>query len=716
MKKRKIIPILLKVLGRLLGVTAALSASLLVALVFFRMPLAYAREGLLAQPEAAKLFARDGSEVFIPSLPPARRDYSALPAYVRQVFVAAEDRRFYAHAGIDVIRVFGSLLANVKSGSLAQGASTITQQVVKNKLLYADKTYQRKFLEAIYALQIEQDYSKDQILDLYLSSSYFGKGAYGLEEAAKAYFSKAPEDLSLTEAAALAAALKAPSSYAPHISEEKNKQRRDRILRDMAADGYISEDEARRAIAAPLRLSAPLRRMNMISWFADAAFEEAAEILKISFDELISGGYQVHSTMDAALQSGMGRLFEDEALFPPAAEDGTNAQAAAVALESATGSVLAMIGGREYTVEHGFNRASAMRRQPGSALKPIVVYTPALERRLITPISEIWDQPTNFGDYRPANYGGVYRGWVSLRTAAALSLNIPSVQMLEMIGVQAGLNSMRAFGLEPDANDKGLSLAVGSLTKGLSPLQLCNAYAALADNGRFRKAHFVNAIYGPDGQLLYLYSPPLPSQAAEPAAAYVTTSLLQSAAAWGTASQLSTLQIPIAAKTGTVDYGNGLNRDAWCAAYTPEISVTVWMGFDKTDAQHALPKTVTGGTLPTTLTREIFALYPNSGADFYQPANIIWQNLASPWEEARYEVFIGGTQPQPRRWATPTPEPTPEPAPATPEVTPAPFPLLPEELWPFGGAAAEGDQPGAEPQSTEKPGGFPFHFPFFDWL
>ncbi|MDR3085030.1 MAG: transglycosylase domain-containing protein, partial [Christensenellaceae bacterium] len=387
--------------------TAALAASLLVAMVFFRVPLAYAREGLLAQPEAAKLFDREGVEVAIPSLPPARRDSSALPERVRGAFVAAEDRRFYSHAGIDVIRIFGSLLANVRSGSLAQGASTITQQVVKNKLLYADKTYQRKFMEAIYALQIEQDYSKEQILDLYLSSSYFGKGAYGLEEAAKAYFSKAPEKLSLTEAAALAAVLKAPSNYAPHISEERNKQRRDRILRDMAAEGYISQEEAEKAIAAPLRLSSPPKQTSMVSWFADAAFEEAAEILNIGFDELTSSGYRVHSTMDAALQSGTGRLFEDEALFPQAAEDGTKAQGAAVVLESATGSVLAMIGGREYTVEHGFNRASAMRRQPGSALKPIVVYAPALERRLVTPISEILDQPTRFGDYRPTNSGGV---------------------------------------------------------------------------------------------------------------------------------------------------------------------------------------------------------------------------------------------------------------------------------------------------------------------
>lgn len=701
----------LMILVRVLCALAVLASAGFCIMVFARFPLSYDKEALLATATPTTLTDAEGQLIPTGTLSVYSADLSDVPQTILDVFVAAEDQRFYEHAGVDLVRVAGALVANLKSGDRSQGASTITQQLIKNKLLSPEKSYLRKAVEALFALQVEQDLGKEEILLLYLESAYFGKGAYGLSQAAWAYFSKSAEELTLTEAAALAATLKAPSSYAPHISQERNRQRREYILNTMAEEGFISQAEADEAIAQPLELR-PASILSKASWYADAALEEAASLLGVEYDQLKSGGYRIETNLNMEIQEQLNALFQEDALFPASASDGTACESAIVVLDTSSARVLALVGGREYAFERGFNRAVDMRRQPGSALKPIAVYAPALSRRFVTASTELLDEPTDFDGYRPRNYGDSYNGLVTLRTAAALSLNVPAVKLLDAMGPYAGYESLRRFGIEPDRSDTGLSLAVGSMTYGVSPLSLGAAYCALGNGGLYNTPSFVRAIYGHDGTLLYSHTSDA-SQAVDAPSAYVTTSLLQSAAAWGTAKKLSSLSIPIAAKTGTVgmEQGEG-NRDAWCAAYTPDYSICCWMGFDLPDEDHALPSSVTGGGLPTSLVQRLFENLPNSGRAFEQPEGVVWVNTAPFWEEAKYEVYLEGTQPEPSGWPLfdwdwpfVRPTPAPEEEEPSPSALPTATPQAEDDApWEGDGTA----EPNPEPTEETPLPAFPF--------
>ncbi len=649
------------------GMVAA--ALLLCMQVFFRFPFSYDREALLAAETPS--FLTDSSGAYITNDQAQPEGLAQVPQKIRDVFVAAEDKRFYSHGGIDPLRIFGALLANLKSGERSQGGSTITQQLVKMRLLSPEKSYLRKALEAIFALQVEQDLDKEQILSLYLQSAYFGKGATGLAQAARAYFNKEAESLTLTEAASLAAALKAPSAYAPHISEEKNARRREYILSTMQELHWISDAQYDAAVSAPLVLQQSAAPSS--NWYADAAFEEAAQKLHLSVAALKTSGYRIETYCDSVLQKKLDSLFTMDALFPPDADDGTPCQAAAVLLDTQRSRVLALAGGRRYESGQSFNRAVDMLRQPGSAIKPLAVYAPALQRRFCSASTLLLDEPTDFHGYAPRNFGEKYYGTVSLRTAAALSLNIPAVKLLDAMGPYAGLESLRRFGIEADPRDAGLSLAVGAMTYGVSPLSLCAGYAALGSGGQYREATLVRAIYDSKGKLLYMHDGEA-QEACDAQSAYVTTNLLTSAASWGTAKKLRALSLPIAAKTGTVGMGGELsgNKDAWCAAYTPKFCFCCWMGFDLPDAMHCLPASVTGGSLPTELALHVFEALPNNDAEFAVPDGVVWVNTAGPFAEPDYELFIEGTQPRP----TPTPLPTP-----TPFPVPTPFSSFWEGLW-----------------------------------
>lgn len=585
-----------------------------------------------------------------------------IPEQVRNAFIAAEDVRFYKHHGVDPVRIVGALAANLRSGSLSQGASTITQQLIKNTHLTADKTWSRKFEEAILALKVERAYTKDQILEMYLNYVYFGNGAYGIQMAAYQYFEKSVDELTLTEAAALAATLKAPSNYAPHIEPENNQRRREQILDTMLEEGFISAKEASSAKAQELVLRQDGRQsLKQDSWYLDVVLEEAEQLLGVSGEAIMEMGLRIHTAMDSQVQAICDEVYANDALFPADSADGTPCQSALVLMDSRTGEVLALEGGRTYEVRKGFNRALDGQRQPGSVLKPLAVYAPALERRIVTPATVILDEPTDFDGYTPRNYGDVYYGPVTLRTAAARSLNVPAVQLLSQMGGFAGYESLNRFHIQPDVTDTGLSLAVGSMKNGVSPLRLCAAYASLSAAGTYREPVFIRRIEDRDGNLLY-QAEETAEQVLDPATAFVLNNLLQSASSWGTAKALKALEVPIAAKTGTVGFEGSLNRDAWCAAYTPSLAAVCWMGFDETDADHALPSGVTGGKNPTSLVYEVLSRLDLPAEEFVQPAEgVTWaaldalslQNpgqpyLAGPYtlpEDKVYEVFLTGTEP-----------------------------------------------------------------------
>lgn len=517
----------------------------------------------------------------------------SVPEKVRAAFLAAEDLRFYKHNGIDPIRIFGAVIANLKSQSFSEGASTITQQLIKLSHLSSEKTLARKLEEAILALELERNYSKNDILAMYLNFVYFGSGAYGIEAASRTYFSKSASELSILEGASLAAILKASSLYNPLSNPESNQKRREYILDTMLENEMITQEEYDEAKSTEFALHMEKTPPAKYGWFTDAALEEAESILGVSPEGLLTGGYTVETTLRTDLQDAADAAFAQEGMFPASASDGTPVQGAIASVDVSSGAVMCMVGGREYTVRRGLNRATQMRRQPGSALKPLAVYTPAIGHYGYTTASVIVDEPTSFGSYSPRNSGNQYYGPVTIRTALANSLNVPAVKVMSEIGVEAGRNYLEKVGIELSNRDSNLSLALGSMTYGVSPVQLAAAYAPFANGGTYFEPYTIERILDGDGRVLYQHIPS-GTRVISRQTAYLMTSLLSSVTSSGTGSRLSGLS-STAGKTGTVNISGGGNRDIWMSVYNPKASTAVWMGFDVTDVSHKLSSRISGG-------------------------------------------------------------------------------------------------------------------------
>lgn len=549
-----------------------------------------------------------------------------IPLHTRQAFIAAEDLRFYDHRGIDVYRILGALRSNLKSGSLAEGASTITQQLAKLTHLSAEKTIRRKLEEINLAFQIEKVYNKDEILAMYLNTVYFGRGAYGIQAAAQAYFGVDAEDLTLNQSASLAAIIKAPSIYAPHISPSNNRSRRQYILSVMAENSFISQEEKQAALDESIWVLAQEAEKQLYSWYIDEALRESAELLGLSADEVIQGGFKIYTAYDARLQTIADEVYADSSFFPAAASDGTPIQSAMAVVDTNNGAVLAMIGGRDYTVRRGLNRATQMRRQPGSALKPLAVYGPALELGYTT-ASVLLDEKTSFGGYTPRNAGDRYYGLVTMRTAIRNSLNTTAVRLLEEIGLDASIQYLNKMGIPTRNSDRNLSLALGSMTYGVTPVELAAAYVPYANGGIYHQPYCVERIETVDGSNVYERKDS-GKQVLSAQNAFLMTSLLQSVVSSGTGTRMLAANTPIAGKTGTVSMTGG-NRDIWMTAYTPEISVTVWMGYDQTDAKHKISNGITGGRNTASLAAAFFkkAYADREKPDFSQPDGLVWLTL-----------------------------------------------------------------------------------------
>lgn len=530
-------------------------------------------------------------------------------------FISAEDVRFFEHEGVDVIRIAGAIVADIKAGSYVQGASTISQQLIKLSHLTSEKTISRKAEEAALAYEMERQYSKEDILEMYLNYVYFGGGYYGIEAAAEGYFGVHASDLTLDQSAMLAGILKSPSGYAPHINYAASINRRNNILRLMQDYGYITDDEKKQASA---RRPTILHDKNeeYSGYYTDAVTKSAAALMGITVDELIRGGYSIYSAMDSDIQHYCEEMFKNGELFP--AED---SEAAIVVLEPSTGMVVAMVGGRSYTGGISFNRATDIRRQPGSVIKPVIAYAPAFEYLNYTAADMILDEETTFADYTPSNYGNKYYGWVTVREAVTKSLNVPAVKTLSAVGVYRAKDFAKRCGIEFDDKDDSLALALGGFTYGVSPLQIAGAYSCFASGGIYNTPTLIKKITDRNGLTVYEYRQDSRRVMSE-ANAYILTSMLKSVVTEGTGHRLNTLDIPIAGKTGTVGLANG-NRDAWMAGYTPEYTAVVWQGYDS-DRLGLLPSSATGGTYPALMLYELFNhIYPDGrSGDFEKPESV----------------------------------------------------------------------------------------------
>lgn len=548
-------------------------------------------------------------------------------------FISAEDARFFEHEGVDVIRIAGAIVADIKAGSYVQGASTISQQLIKLSHLTSEKTISRKAEEAALAYEMERQYSKEDILEMYLNYVYFGGGYYGIEAAAEGYFGVHASDLTLDQSAMLAGILKSPSGYAPHINYAASINRRNNILRLMRDYGYITDDEKKQASA---RRPTILHDKNeeYSGYYTDAVTKSAAALMGITVDELIRGGYSIYSAMDSDIQHYCEEMFKNGELFP--AED---SEAAIVVLEPSTGMVVAMVGGRSYTGGISFNRATDIRRQPGSVIKPVIAYAPAFEYLNYTAADMILDEETTFADYTPSNYGNKYYGWVTVREAVTKSLNVPAVKTLSAVGVYRAKDFAKRCGIEFDDKDDSLALALGGFTYGVSPLQIAGAYSCFASGGIYNTPTLIKKITDRNGLTVYEYRQDNRRVMSE-ANAYILTSMLKSVVTEGTGHRLNTLDIPIAGKTGTVGLANG-NRDAWMAGYTPEYTAVVWQGYDS-DRLGLLPSSATGGTYPALMLYELFNhIYPDGrSGDFEKPESVKQYSIDAKTLKKQHKVVL----------------------------------------------------------------------------
>ncbi len=515
-----------------------------------------------------------------------------IPDLVIQAFLAAEDARFYEHPGIDFMGVLRAIIKNVEAGGIVQGASTITQQVTRSLLLSRERSWVRKIKEAILAWQIDASLTKDEILTIYLNQIYLGQGAYGVEAAARTYFGKHANQLTLAEAAVLGGLPQAPSRYNPVKHLERAKARQRYVLRRMAEEGFITREQEKKALTQSLIIKGEsLDPPPGTRFFLAQLRKELAQ--RYGSRRLLKGGLTIVSTLNSRWQKAAHKAVTDgvEALkkrHPGDKELAKALQAALVCMDVNTGAVRAMIGGLDFDKSQ-FNRATQARIQPGSSFKPIV-YTAAMERGLIAPNTILADEPITLPGkdeehpWEPENFEKTYMGPITIRTALTYSRNIISIKVAKITGISAIHDTARKMGINAQlASD--LSIALGS--SGVPLIELVEAYSTFPNLGQRIRSTLLSQVIDRYGRIIE-EAEPMPVQAVDPVVAYQMLHLLEGVVQDGTGRKARALGVPAGGKTGTTDN----YRDALFLGFTPSLVCGVWIG--REDRQ-SLGRLETGG-------------------------------------------------------------------------------------------------------------------------
>jgi penicillin-binding protein 1A len=528
---------------------------------------------------ATRLYADDGTlyaELFVEKRIPIA--ISEMPKHLRQAFIAIEDVRFYEHVGVDVKGIARAIYRNAMRQSLAEGASTITQQLARNLFLSPTKSMKRKIEEAIIAVNIERTYSKDEILNMYLNLIYLGEGAYGVEAASYTYFHKKARDLSIAEAATLASLTKSPSRSSPFKNVQRATERRNLVLRKMYEAGFVTRDEYAKAAVAPLAL-APFRTYARKNGFFIEYVKQVLEEHLQSKEEIYTQGLNIKTSLNlqmtefanAAIEKGLIGYRERN---PKASE---LPEVALVAIELKTGEIKVMIGGKDFATSP-YNRVTQAKRQPGSAFKPII-YLAALEEGY-KPTSVLRDAPISFTNpwtkqvWSPHNYRNEYHGDVTMRRALELSLNTATVRLLEKVGVEDVIELAKRLHISSDFQPN-LSLALGSIE--VIPLELALAYATVARGGYYAPPKAVRNISTLENEEIYSDQPAEPELIVNSEHAATLIDMMKGVIKQGTAARASKMPYYLAGKTGTTnDF-----RDAWFVGFSPQLLCLVWVGYDK---------------------------------------------------------------------------------------------------------------------------------------
>lgn len=543
-------------------------------------------------------------------------DINKVPQNLQNAFIAAEDNRFYEHIGIDPIGIFRAIFANLTNRGIAQGGSTITQQLAKNAFLSQEQTLKRKIQEAMLALEIEHKYSKKEILEMYMNQIYFGQGAYGIQTAAKTYFNKDVNELTLTQCAMLAGLPKSSNYYSPFNNLNEAKKRKNVVLDQMVKYGYVSAAEAEDAKNQDLGLSKShqSKEADEYASFIDYVSQQVAK--KYGDDALYKEGLKIYTTMDVDKQHAAVRAMRNLPNNYTDENGLTQPQAAIVSIDPKTGHILAMVGGRG---QDSFNRASMAVRQPGSAFKPFV-YLTALQHDM-TPDTTMNDQPVTYGNWSPKNAGGSYSGTMTLSDALAHSVNTIAVQLADQVGTKNIIANAKKMGITTlDAKDDNLAMALGGLTKGVTPLEMASAYGTFANKGVHVKPTAIVKILDRNGNVLEdastLEKEETKTRVMSEREAYEMTTMLEGVIDHGTGTAAA-IGRPAAGKTGTTDD----NKDAWFVGYTPDIVTAVWIGDDT--GSHSLGE-IYGGTIPAEIWKDYMssATSDESGGDFSAPSGM----------------------------------------------------------------------------------------------
>ena len=619
------------------------AVALLVCLpLAFSLP-ARAQEPIATYPilptgySSIKIFDREGR--FVGRILPEGRYWTPIeriPAFLQKALVAVEDSRFYEHGGIDVRGIARALVKDVVKGRMAEGGSTITQQLIKNKYLSGEKTIDRKLKEGLMAVEFEQKYSKKQILEMYFNEIYYGNGAWGIAQAARIYFDKNPEELTEAECALLAGVPKNPGRYNPRGESAKVMGRRDVVLQRMVDVKALTPKQKQKLRAQRVTFTQPSEAPYYLAHIKSKLIERyGREVIE-------QGGVEVTAALDLKLQK-----LAEQALRDGVKRVSPGLQGALLSLDTATGDLLAAVGGVDFSKSE-YNRAFYAKRQPGSSIKPLI-YAAALEKG--TTAASIWDDGSvsyNRGDgasWTPQNYGREQYGSLSLRQALAHSNNVIAVKLLEAVGVPAFTDFTARLGLPLRGRD--LSLALG--TEEVTLHELVQAYSPLANNGTRAEARTIIRIFDRRRGTV-TENPPVLTPVLSPGVAFIASSMMQDVMTYGTAKSLKKFvkERPSAGKTGTTDD----YRDAWFIGYTPQVVTGVWVGYDKPKPGG---KGFTGGAVAAPIWERFMrpALASRPAVDFAKPETVVSLTIDpatgypanADCPEKRQEFFLAGSQP-----------------------------------------------------------------------
>lgn len=483
-----------------------------------------------------------------------------IPDNLKNAFIALEDKRFYGHNGYDTYRIAGAIVKNVAKGGAVEGASTITQQLIKNTHLTFEKTMSRKIKEIALATNLEKAYSKDEILSMYLTVIYFGHGAYGVKSASKLYFGKDVNDLSLSECATLAGIIKSPTKYSPINHPDNAKARRNTVLSVMKDAGYITNSQMVECSKEDM-VTVENENKDISKFFINKVVDEVCTKLNMTKYQLDNSGLHIYTTYSPKIQEILTKNGNLNSNFSK-----TDVANSSIVIDNDTGFVLA------YTSSYGYE----VSRQCGSTLKPLVVYAPALENDVVNLATPIDDSQIKIGDWSPKNYGDKYVGISNIREGIKMSSNTMAVRVASYVGEKAMYQYGKKLGLNLTQNDQNLTLALGATEKGHSPLQLARAYTTLACNGEMKDTTFVRFVVD-NGVKIYFHTT-AGQQTLSKETAFLLNDCLVDTVKNGTARSLSPLPFVLASKTGTVSDNTGKNTDAWNVSYNPKYTVAVWHG------------------------------------------------------------------------------------------------------------------------------------------